>query len=80
MTKRKGKYAPPPEIHERLKEHINCSSRISEAIQNRDDWARKGLAWSSAGKVEKARQALQKAQWWDAQRLQWEKRRKVLEE
>lgn len=80
MAKRKGKYSPPPEIHERLKQHIECSSRIREAINLRDDWARKGLAWSQAGKVEKARAALKKAQWWDAQRLQWEKKRKALEE
>ena len=80
MARRTGKrFGPPLEIHERLKAHINAQSRIKEAKRMRDGWASKGLVASKAGKIDQARTALKKAEWWDTQRAKWEAELKMLQ-
>lgn len=50
-----------PDIQIRFRAHVEASIK-------RDEWAAKGLEWSKAGKVEQARRALKKAEYWDLQR------------
>jgi hypothetical protein len=55
----------PPDIHKRLLLHM-------EAVRKRDAWARKGIAWSKAGNLQAARNALKHAQRWDQVRRKLE--------
>jgi hypothetical protein len=52
---------PPPDIQKRF-------AAILEAKRKRDEWARKGLKYSEAGNVKKAREALKHAERWDLER------------
>lgn len=55
----------PIDLQVRVAAHV-------EASRKRDEWARRGLDWSKAGKKKQARVALKKAEFWEAQRKKLE--------
>lgn len=60
-----SKPGKPIDLQARVTAHVEASRR-------RDEWARRGLDWSKAGKKKQARVALKKAEFWDAQRKRLE--------
>lgn len=58
----------PGDPHKLVAEHM-------EASRKRDEWAKKGLKYSEAGKIAKAREALRKAEYWDSKRRELEPKR-----
>lgn len=57
--------AKPMDMQKRLVAHM-------EASRKRDEWAQKGLAYSEAGALKKARAALKHAEKWDFERRKLE--------
>lgn len=65
--------------HELVAAHMEFCCRRDTATQRRDYWVSECQRLSEAGKLEAARKALKKADWWEFQRRKWDMERRELE-